>query len=906
MTVSTTSTKNSYSANGTQHSFVYGFKIFADADLTVIVRSSAGTETVKTLNTDYVVTNAGQDSGGNVLFKFNTGNTGDAHYSTTDKRPQSTETVFILRTLTKSQGTDYVENDPFPSTSHEDALDRLTFITQELQEEVDRTIKLSKTNTMTSPEFTVGASDRANKILAFDTSGELSVTQELGTYKGTDATTTTEAYVVRDIIKSTTAAQLNNVYICVADAVVGDLLTDTDHFELLVDAVSAATSAANAASSASAASTSATNASNSASTATTQASNAATSASTASTQATNAANSATAAFNAQAAAEAALDTFDDRFLGAKASDPTVDNDGNALLDGALYFDTTNDIMKVYDLTNTQWRQLTLTSANQANVNTVAGQISPTNNIATVAGADSNITTVAGSIANVNTAATNIANINSVAGNESNINSAAGNQSNINAVVSNASNINSVAGNSTNINSVAGSITNVNTVASNLASVNNFGEVYRISASAPITSLDVGDLYFDTTSNTLKVYGASGWQAAGSSINGTSQRYHYDITGTPTSVTGADANGNTLTYDAGYVDVYVNGVRMSTADVTVTSGDTVTFAEALANGDEVDIVGYGTFSVASLNADNLDSGTVPSARVSGAYTGITSVGTLTSFASTGIDDNASSTAMTLDSSANLVVGQSAIGIASVGGELRADGQITGTKDGGASLALNRKTSDGDIAVFQKNGGTVGNIGYESDGFYIDGEANHSGLSFQAPNVTPRYNGSLTDDFVHLGSTTRRFKNIYLSGGVVLDDNPTAVGGAVASKTLDDYEEGTFTPTLGSSSNRVGTWTSAIGTYTKVGNEVTLHISITGSGMRFSATNGYQAITGLPFSALQPTGSQNYAGAWSGGAVAYSSGGSVYLYASTMYLHNSNPNQDSTGVNSMGVGITYFTA
>jgi hypothetical protein len=99
----------------------------------------------------------------------------------------------------------------------------------------------------------------------------------------------------------------------------------------------------------------------------------------ASTNATNAAQSATdaqtaqgLAEDAQAAAEAALDNFDDRFLGAKATDPVLDNDGNALLDGALYFDTTNDIMKVYDLTNTTWRQLTLTSANQANVNTVAG------------------------------------------------------------------------------------------------------------------------------------------------------------------------------------------------------------------------------------------------------------------------------------------------------------------------------------------------------------------------------------------------------------------------------------------------------------------------------------------------------------------------------------------------------
>jgi predicted RecA/RadA family phage recombinase len=159
-------------------------------------------------------------------------------------------------------------------------------------------------------------------------------------------------------------------------------------------------------------------------------------------------------------------------------------------------------------------------------------------------------------------------------------------------------------------------------------VNNFADVYRIASSAPTSSLDIGDLYFDTTSDTLKVYGASGWQSAGSSINGTSQRYHYDISGTPTSVTGADANGNTLSYDAGYVDVYVNGVRMSQADITVTSGDTVTFTEALADGDEVDIVGYGTFAVASLNADNLDSGTVPSARVSGAYTGITTAGQLT--------------------------------------------------------------------------------------------------------------------------------------------------------------------------------------------------------------------------------------------------------------------------------------
>jgi len=366
MTVSTTTTKNSYSANGTLHSFAYGFKIFADADLTVIVRSATGGETTKTLNTHYVVTNAGTDSGGNVLFKFNTGTSSDAHFSTTDHRPANGETVVILRTLTKSQGTDYVENDPFPSTSHEDALDRLTFITQEVQEELDRTIKLSKTNTMTSPEFTTSAADRASKILAFDSSGELSVTQELGTFKGDSATTTTAAFKQRDIIKATTTAQLNNIYICVADSVIGDALTDTDHFAVLVDAVAAAASATTATTKASEASTSATNASNSASTASGHKDTASTKATEAASSATAAASSATAAASSATSAATALDNFDDIFLGAKSSDPSTDNDGDALTAGDLYFNTTSSVLKVY--TGSAWTTISSFTTGISNTN----------------------------------------------------------------------------------------------------------------------------------------------------------------------------------------------------------------------------------------------------------------------------------------------------------------------------------------------------------------------------------------------------------------------------------------------------------------------------------------------------------------------------------------------------------
>jgi len=159
-------------------------------------------------------------------------------------------------------------------------------------------------------------------------------------------------------------------------------------------------------------------------------------------------------------------------------------------------------------------------------------------------------------------------------------------------------------NVTAMSNVSGSIANVNTVASNVAGVNSFAERYRIASSAPSSSLNVGDLYFDTGTNTLKVYKSSGWADAGSSVNGTSARFHYDISGTPTTVTGSDANSNTLAYDAGFLDVYVNGVRMSPADITTTSGSSVVFASALADGDEVDIVTFGVFSVANISSQNV--------------------------------------------------------------------------------------------------------------------------------------------------------------------------------------------------------------------------------------------------------------------------------------------------------------
>ena len=182
-------------------------------------------------------------------------------------------------------------------------------------------------------------------------------------------------------------------------------------------------------------------------------------------------------------------------------------------------------------------------------------------------------------------------------------------------------ISGVHSNATNINAVNSNAANINTVAGNLTSIADFANIYLgAKSSAPTqdpdgSALDDGDLYFDTQTDTLKVYASgSGWQSAGSAINGTSARYKYTVSGTPTTLSGNDDNGAALAYDAGFIDVYLNGVKqVNGTDVTVTSGNSLVFASALAAGDIVEAVAFGTFAVANIAASAISSGTLAVAR-----------------------------------------------------------------------------------------------------------------------------------------------------------------------------------------------------------------------------------------------------------------------------------------------------
>jgi len=230
------------------------------------------------------------------------------------------------------------------------------------------------------------------------------------------------------------------------------------------------------------------------------------------------------------------------------------------------------------------------------------------------------------------------------------------------------------------------------------------------------------------------------------------------------------------------------------------------------------------------------------------------------------------AMRIDSSGNLLVGKTAIAFATVGAELRENGQITGTRDGNASLILNRLNSDGEIAKFYKDGtqvssfgvesgslsvrrptgtngliqtfgqpthGIVGAIGNTSVDFYITNNSsgsNNAGLLLSNSNkVVPMENASNSDNVTDLGSTTARFKDIYLGGGAF-------IGGTGTANKLDDYEEGTWSGTISDGTNNA-TMGSNTGSYIKIGSLVFISGYFTVSSL--GSASGNLRLTGLPF-------------------------------------------------------------
>ena len=384
-----------YAASGTGP-YAFTFEILANTDIAVY-----RDDTLLTLTTNYTVT-------------INSNGTGSI---TLTAAPTGATQIAIVGNRTIQRTTDFVTGGDFFANTVNDEMDQQTIFAQQNAEGLQRALQAPQTDPTTINMTLPRKADRANKTLAFDADGNPSI--------GVSAADVANAvtYATNAANSATAAASSASAAASSASSASGSASTAS------TQASNASTSASNASTSASNASTSATNAAASASTATTQASNASTSASnaassasaastsasnaatsetnaaasasTASTQASNAAtsassasSSATSAANSAAAAASALDSFDDRYLGTKTSDPTLDNDGNALVAGALYFSTTQNVMKVYD--GASW--ITATSAGATSL--LRFRYVATSGQTTFSGADSAAATLTYTVNNI--------------------------------------------------------------------------------------------------------------------------------------------------------------------------------------------------------------------------------------------------------------------------------------------------------------------------------------------------------------------------------------------------------------------------------------------------------------------------------------------------------------------------
>ena len=322
---------------------------------------------------------------------------------------------------------------------------------------------------------------------------------------------------------------------------------------------------------------------------------------------------------------------------------------------------------------------------------------------------------------------------------------------------------------------------------------------------------------------------------------------FDFTATQgqTAFTGADDDGKTLGFTAGQVSVYVNGILMDDSDYTASNGNTITLTSA-ANASDI-------ISVVALQTDIPNSDYVPA--TGGTFSGA----------------------------------------------VVANDGLTVNNDGATVLTVDRATSDGSIVDFKKSGTTVGSIGVSNP--YLTIGNGPVGLNFQGANnrILP-WNIStndISDASIDIGNGPYRFKDLYLSGGVYL-------GGTGAANLLDDYEEGTWTPSITAGGS--GSYTAA-GEYTKIGNLVIAVFYVEFSSWSGNASN---VQISLPFTSLTGVGSAHAGSATIGAYGGVSSyypllGGWVPDNTTNLFILGSNGSNDRTikGVDLSSVFYVYST-
>lgn len=588
--------RTQYTGNTGLGPFSFNFNILQNTDIVVYKNS-----TLLTLTTDYTVTINANGTGSVTLTGSGNG------------------TALVLADLLTivggrelSRTTDFVTAGDLLASSLNEQLDSNVIMVQQLDERFDRAMKLNiadEDGDLTLPL----KSSRAGKTLAFDSSGNPVVGEDIGNWRGDWVSGTT--YTVRDLVKD---GSNDNVYrVNTAHTSSGSTPLSSNansaYYDLVVDAESAATSASNAASSASAAASSASAASTSASNAATSATNASNSASAASTSASNAATSATNASNS-----------------ATSASTSASNASTSATNAATSASNAS------------------TSETNAASSASSASTSATNAATSASSAATSATNAGTSAGNASTSETNAANSASAAATSAS--NAATSESN--AATSATNSANSATASANSATSAAAS------AASAAASYDYFDDRYLGTKTSDPTldndgdALVAGALYFNSTANEMRVYDGANWIAATSAGSVSFLTYNYTATSGQTTFSGADDNAASLSYSVGNLMVTVNGVVLEDGtDYTATSGTSVVLTTGAVLNDEVNIYAFKSFTTADM---------VP-ASTGGTFTGnvtFSNAATVNgAFTSVGIDDNATSTAITIDSSQNVGIGTS---------------------------------------------------------------------------------------------------------------------------------------------------------------------------------------------------------------------------------------------------------
>lgn len=119
---------------------------------------------------------------------------------------------------------------------------------------------------------------------------------------------------------------------------------------------------------------------------------------------------------------------------------------------------------------------------------------------------------------------------------------------------------------------------------------------------------------------------------------------------------------------------------------------------------------------------------------------------------------------VDNSGNVLVAKTAQDQTVVGAEFRSNGIGAFTVDGTAPFRVNRLTDNGTLITLLKDSTTVGRIGVQSSGFFVDGENFHAGIRFASTNLIPRRSNNDIDNTIALGSSSLRFDDAFIKNGV----------------------------------------------------------------------------------------------------------------------------------------------